>query len=121
MKTHTHLKDTGSLVNFLLGNNDTEPKVGEGATIMLWTDRYAYEVVEYDPIEKKVVLQRYAPKRVDKNGMSDAQKYEYDELVDSFVTLRYKWGAWRQQAPDGKWPKVNVVFGVKREYYDYSF
>lgn len=36
----------GGFVNQLMGNNSTEPKVGEGATILSYSDRSAYEVLE---------------------------------------------------------------------------
>ena len=49
-------KDTGSIVNYLYGNNATVPIIGKGATVLLWTDRHAYEVLEINEKEKTVVI-----------------------------------------------------------------
>lgn len=125
-------KDTGSFINMLMSNNSTVPEVGKGATVLLWTDRHAYEVIEVSNDKKRVVVQQYFPKRIDKNGMSESQEYEYKELSPVKEVIVWKWGGWRferdvmkHQQGLTKWvkkyPKVNIIWGVKREYYDYSF
>lgn len=35
----------GGFINQLMGNNSTEPVVGEGATLLSYSDRHAYEVI----------------------------------------------------------------------------
>jgi len=164
------LSQTGSLFNYLMSHNESVPKVGEGATILMWSDRHAYEVIEVDEKKKKVIIQRYAPARLDKLGMTDSQQYEYKELTDEVIELYYKWNSWKNPVkrviftdeaykkygyedfgkklhnaykeaggeyndngafissiiPDItkeiiEWHTVNIIFGVKREYYDYSF
>ncbi|MFW6311272.1 MAG: hypothetical protein ACOC1K_03450 [Nanoarchaeota archaeon] len=156
---------TGSMINHLMSNNDTKPEVGKGCTLLHWTDREAWEVIEVRKNDKEVVIQKYNPKRIDNNGMSDAQEYEYSELTDAKKTLVYKWGSWKERSETivfeenilqkyrggqklfdeyekrgGKYinnvintlipgmtkkkvsyNKVSVLWGVKREYYDYSF
>lgn len=50
-------KTTGSLFNHLMGNNATLPEVGKGATILHWTDRSAYEVVEVSESRMECIIQ----------------------------------------------------------------
>lgn len=88
--------NTGSLVNYIYGNNATAPEVGKGATIMHFTDRSAVEVIEVSADGKTVILENLKATRVDKNGMSDNQEY-------SFEPTGYRWpivwrnGAWRRE------------------------
>ncbi len=150
--------ETGSFINMLMSSNSSIPEVGKGATVLLWTDRHAYEVIEVSKDKKRVVIQRYLPERVDDLGMSESQDYKYEKLNGYNETVVWKWGSWKFERDelkvidedyfysrpraeieasydeDGimihqegltKWgkryDKVNIVFGVKREYYDYSF
>lgn len=53
-----------------------EIKVGTYATEYMWSDRHAYEVVEvFD--QNHVVIRQLIATRVDHNGMSECQDYEY--------------------------------------------
>ena len=159
-------KQTGSFFNWMMSKNKSVPVVGAGATILLWSDRHAYEVIEVNEKEKSCVIQRYAPTRLDKLGMSDSQDYEYKELTEQKVKLYYRWGGWKSRRdsvtfteealekygeggsklhdaykaaggeyvgafissvipgltkPCVEWNSENILFGVRREYYDYSF
>ena len=149
--------NVGSLQNYLMGNNATLPVVGEGATILSYTDRRCCEVISVSENGKRVVLEDYNAIRTDKNGMSEDQQYRY-ELTGQQFTIVWRNGAWRRECVgieftdaalemdyderlqkcfdpttklpilvDGltvikkSYPKVSVLFGVKRAYYDYSF
>ena len=118
--------ETGSLMNYLMGNNITVPVVGEGATVLGYTDRHAYEVIEVSPDFRSVTIQRYNPKRIDTDGIGDSQEYEYEELYPHTDHIVWKWNSWRLKVKryDGKpgweYPKINIVFGIRDEYYDYS-
>jgi hypothetical protein len=122
-------KETGSLMNYLMSRKKTVPVVGRGATVLYWTDREAWEVMEVSQDMKTAVLKKYNPKRIDGLGMSDSQQYEYKEITDLTMTVVWKWNAWRNRTDvsgdDGKckfeYPKVNIVWGVLDEHYDYSF
>ena len=157
MKTQKSIlgKTTNSVMNYLMGNNQTEPVAGQGATVLMWTDRYAYEVMKVSADKKKAILQQYLPERTDNHGMSDTQDYKYEKLngVDKYVV--YKWNAWRWEeskivfTPAGislpyeerkllfseegdlklipgltmqvfSYPIVNILWGQRKEYYDYS-
>ena len=126
---HTAMKlntETSSLVNHIMSSNGTRPEVGKGATILRWTDRQAYEVINVSKDGKEVVLQRYSPRRADDRGMTDAQEYIYDTLIESYLTLRFRYGRWyaKYGGDDGEKPvydRIHVIFGEKMEYYDFSF
>ena len=123
MKLNT---ETSSLVNHIMSSNSTRPEVGKGATILRWTDRQAYEVVNVSKDGKEVVLQRYSPRRADDRGMTDAQEYIYDTLIESYLTLRFRYGRWyeKYEGEEGEKPvycRAHVIFGEKMEYYDFSF
>jgi len=159
------LSQVGSFFNYLMSHNSSVPKVGKGATLLYYSDRHAYEVIEVDENKKKVVLQKYQPTPFFKE-MTDSQSYEYKELTNQKLTLYYKWGSWKYKflktvftdeakkkygemgpklheaykAAGGEyigcfvgtiipgftkqvteWCTVNVLFGAKEEYYDFSF
>ena len=128
-KTYKEMRlysETGSLMNHMMSSSSRQPKVGEGATILGWTDRKAYEVISVSKDGKEVVLQRYSPRRADDRGMTDAQEYIYDTLIESYLTLRFRYGRWyeKYEGEKGEKPfycKAHVIFGEKMEYYDYSF
>ena len=56
-----------------------EPVVGMGATILLWTDRHAATITEVFVLGKYtyVKVRQDTSKRIDKNGMSEDQDYEF--------------------------------------------
>ena len=119
-------RDTNSVVNWIYGNSANPiPQVGMGATMLCWTDRHAMTVhmVDLKGKVKKMWVSEDTAKRIDKNGMSESQDYEYSNDNQNhperwtLCTLR----------KDGRWHMGNrlsgacVMIGVRREYYDYSF
>lgn len=113
-------KETCSVQSWILSGCKNLPIVGAGATELMWSDRKAYEVIDVSSDMKKVVIQRYHPKRIDNNGVGDYQEYEYKELTNYKLELHFKWDAYRFLA-NKKWLKINIIFGLKQEYYDFSF
>lgn len=116
----------GSLVNTLYDGNAedfaSQVQVGDGATFLFWSDRAAGTVVEVLDGGKTVGVKRDKATRVDKNGMSDAQRYEYerDETATTvYFTLRKngRYVAKGQGMKNGQ----GVRLGVRDHYYDYSF
>lgn len=53
------------------------PIVGMGATISVGSDAYAYTVISVSPTQKTCILQEDIAKRIDTNGQSETQEYEY--------------------------------------------
>lgn len=113
---------TNSLVNLITANANTVPEVGMGATILSWTDRHAATIVEVSKSGKSIVVQEDNAKRVDTNGMSDAQNYEHTPNTDApriTYTLR-KNGQWvRQGDPLKGGGRLRV--GVRDHHFDFSF
>ena len=101
MQQSKKITQTGSFINWINGNNNSEPKIGEGATELMWSDRHAFEVIEVSQDKMSCTIQRYKTKRSDKNGMSDSQGYIYDEL-----TAEKKHLVWRKKQ-GGCWCTVS--------------
>jgi hypothetical protein len=91
------LKNTGSFINLMMGNNSTLPAVGAGATILLYSDRHAYQVLWVSSDRQACEIARCKAKRTDQNGCSEMQEYDYSELYDWTTTLIWKNDAWRQE------------------------
>lgn len=83
------MKLQGSLINCMMSNNNTKPEVGKGATILLYSDRHAYEVVEVIN-DKKAIIQRYD---VRTNPYGE-QNYTYDTLLPYKDTIVFRYGSW---------------------------
>ena len=89
----------GSLNNRLDENkyyNGTQNNLAVGtlATIYYYSDRHAYEVVEVKD-QKHIKIRQLDAKRIDNNGMSDCQSYEYtsnknNRIIELELT-RYGW------------------------------
>lgn len=154
-------KEYGSLNNMILGNNakrkDNKPVVGEGATILYWTDRHAYDVTWVSEDGKKCRLEseehrtmelefRYGKWKVVTTEVDFTKKmYEKYHKVRETSGLRKNEEIW--QSIIGKetfediyqdyilpvkvvegityekkiYSNVNVIFGIKDEYYDLTF
>lgn len=67
----------GSLTN-RLAEAAAQPSVnvGDGATIIMYSDRHACTVIEAS--EKRVTVQRDKATRTDNNGICDSQSYSYE-------------------------------------------
>jgi len=118
--------DTGSFFNYLMGNSMTIPEAGKGATVLHWTDRSAYFVNSVSADGKEVVIERAKAVRVDNNGMSEAQDYNYERDPQAQPeTIKFTYGKWRRVYRElgGKttYSPINIIFGTMREYYDFSF
>ena len=113
---------TGSFVNKLYAARNTEPTVGMGATILMWTDRIACTVIWVSQSGKALTVQRDRAIRTDSNGMSDAQSYRYEPDPDSPVykyTLRSngRWVRSGESASSGG----RLKLGTRDQYHDFSF
>jgi hypothetical protein len=103
--------------------NGTIPSVGMGATVALYSDRWAVTIIEVGYWKsgprantiRFVRVQRDEARRTDKNGMSDHQQYTYERNPNG-QTMRFalKDGIFRN-------PSGVLVVGSRSEYYDYSF
>jgi hypothetical protein len=92
------------------------PTVGMAATICYYSDRAAATVVYVSETGYKVIVKEDHAVRVDNNGMSEIQKYEYtpNPLGREHVFYRNQHGDYAQR---GK----SLHLGDRRAYHDYSF
>lgn len=105
---------TGSLVNTLMASTGT-PKVGDGATVLMWTDREPATVIAVSPSGKTVTVQMDRYRRTDANGMSEVQSYAYERNpAGEVLTFRLGKRGWRGRGG-------GVAFGHREKYHDYSF
>jgi hypothetical protein len=101
-------KDVGSTSNYMLGNNATAPVVGKGATVLLWSDRQAYEVVEVSENQQTVKIKRCLVKALKNNTYTEDQEWDYSKLSDHTQTLVYE---------NGKWCEKHIEIIFKPSYY----
>jgi hypothetical protein len=94
------------------------PMVGMGATIGFHSDSVAATLIQITHKGKRIVVQRDKAIRVDHNGMSEIQEYNYerDENGTIYIATLRKDGSYRVAGT-----KQRVSLDVRREYYDYSF
>jgi hypothetical protein len=98
-------------------------KVGDGATYGIGSDRYPFTVVEIKS-ETTIIVTADNYRRIDKNGVSESQQYEYtpDPNGCRITVTRRKQGddyVWRKQG-DGKGGGVFAFHG-RNAYQDPSF
>lgn len=120
---------TGSLINHLMSYpSNVEPELGMGATLLSWTDRTPATVIGWNPADGRLMVQEDKYTRVDKNGMSESQTYEYAR--DTTATIHYfkltgkGWRKTRFNEETNRWKLVDgagICIGVRERYYDYSF
>lgn len=124
--------ETGSLINHLYSRmtvGEPTPYVGMGATLLSWTDRNPATVVEVNMEKRYIVVQDDDYTRVDANGMSEAQEYEYTPNPNGFKRIfrKSKKGEWVQHHVN---PATNRLvqargcglrLGKRDKYHDYSF
>jgi hypothetical protein len=93
------------------------PQVGDGCTILHWTDRDAGTVVYVSPSGKTVRVQVDTATRADKNGMSESQAYTYEPNPSGAVhTFRLGKRGWKSSGRGS-----GAAFGTRAAYHDYSF
>ena len=78
----------GGLINQLMGNNSSVPVVGEGATILQYSDRSAYEVISVADDKNSCVIRKVNAKFIGKCYGDERYEYESDE---SLHTLKLEW------------------------------
>lgn len=111
----------GNLINRIMeASASPKPEIGMGVTECGYSDRHAYTILEiFSPC--KITVQRDKAIRVDKNGMSDSQRYRYERNAagETKVLTKRRDGVWRE-AGSSKGGNT-FVLGLRDEHYDYSF
>lgn len=120
---------TNSLVNHILSRairGEPAPTVGMGATILMWTDRQPATIVAVETYrgQPMVTVQEDRARRVDSNGLSECQEYEYspDNLGAKWRFAKSKAGDWREML-EGRMARSGrgLRIGERRKYHDFSF
>ncbi len=124
---------TGSLVNHLYSRaviGQPEPVVGMGATILAWTDRYAATITFVTLLRGRriVWVVRDRAKRIDSNGLSECQEYEYtpDDRAPIHVYMQQLNGGWAEVEFNSETQRYRKTggnglrIGERREYRDFS-
>lgn len=121
---------TNSLVNSIYASMEGgEPVVGMPATLLSWTDRNPCTVVEVNNLKRYIVVQDDDYKRVDSNGLSECQQYEYtpNPNAPTRIFRKMKSGQWVQHFVN---PETNRLvksegcglrLGKREKYHDFSF
>ncbi len=82
MKTQTRkVGVAGGFINQMMGNNSTNPEVGKGATILMYSDRHAYEVTEVSEDGNKCKIRAMECKFIG-SGYGD-ERYSYKSNLES--------------------------------------
>jgi hypothetical protein len=107
----------GSIVNRMMeGNSPIEPQVGMGATELMHSDREPYTIVEIKS-PRRIIVQADDSKRIDSNGMSESQQYEYTPNPNGskveLIKTKYGWKQFKGS--------TRFMIGERNKYYDYSF
>lgn len=128
--------ETGSVINHLVSRQtigQPDPVVGMGVTFLHWTDRSAGTIfrVWTRGAYRYIECRDDEAKRIDKNGMSECQEYEFKTCVKgSRRYFRQKvadpsapWIGCRMNE-DGRWVQSKsrgLRIGSRDKYHDFSF
>lgn len=121
---------TGSLVNHMYSRmtaGEPEPTVGMGVTMLSWTDRNAGTIVEVNMKKRYIAVTEDSTRRIDNNGMSESQEYEYTTVMDGHRDYyrKDKKGQWRRCYYNENNRLVfttgGLIIGRRESYYDFSF
>jgi hypothetical protein len=122
--------ETASLVNHVYSRMTSEPPyVGMPATLLSWTDRSPATVVDVNMKGRCIVVQEDDYQRIDNNGLSESQEYEYarNPKASVYIFRKNKKGEWVQHRFN---PKTNrlvqsrgygLMLGKREKYHDFSF
>jgi hypothetical protein len=110
-------REYGSFQNMAMANTPPAvPSVGDGATLLSWTDRFPATVVFVSPSGKTIHLQEDIAIRTDENGMSECQAYKFEPNKEATIQVarltRKGWKIVKGSA---------VLVGHRSRYHDYSF
>lgn len=126
--------ETNSVVNHLYSRSvigQPEPVAGMGVTFLHWTDRSPGTIFRVFAVGSRTIIEVRADdyKRIDKNGMSEDQDYEFTTMVGGAKSY------YRRES-DGKWQSVKwnpeikrwvkaggagLRIGSRGAYHDFSF
>ena len=126
--------ETASVMNNIMSRaviGQPEPAVGMGVTFLKWTDREPGTIYEVFKVGKSTYITVTADdaKRIDNNGMSESQEYEFTPCPDGYRSVfrkNLKTGMWERvtKTESGRWAKAGgegLRIGERDKYYDFTF
>jgi len=124
----------GSLINRLQERmvvGAPTPTVGMGVTMNSYSDRHPGTIIKVEKSGKGLIItvQEDNAKRIDNNGISESQEYEYTPNLQGAIYF------YKQKEPNTRWVKMylnpetnrlnktcgGIYLGEREEYYDFSF
>jgi len=116
----TKIGVSGSFINQLMGNNSSVPKVGQGATMLHYSDRTPYEVIDVSQDGKKCEIRRMKCNFIGESYGDEKYTYESNPNAQT-ITLEWnnKKSCWGIRFE--KFNKVSIIFGVMEKYRDPHF
>ena len=123
----------GSIINSILSRSvigEPTPEVGMGATFLSYSDRSAGTIIRVFKIGQSLAVEVQADdaKRIDNNGMSESQEYEFTRNPNAPITTfkKDKRGFWVHVYRSGytdRWVKSvgGLRIGEREEYFDPHF
>ena len=105
---------------------EKEIKVGDGATLLYYSDRKPATIIDIKDDGKIIVVQEDNAIRTDNNGMSDCQSYEFERnpkgTIHEFKRTRANKNMYTDNGKS-KYGEYGVYLGLgyRDKYYDYSF
>lgn len=94
------------------------PQIGEGATVRVGSDAYPYTIIDISDSGKTIYLREDKVERIDNNGMSELQEYNYFRNPEGkeIKATRRKNGSWKTTGNN-----CPVSIGIRCRFYDFSF
>jgi hypothetical protein len=115
---------TGSMVNLLMDQSKptTTPKVGDGCTILMWSDRHAATITKVSSNGRRIWIKEDISTRTDKNGFSENQTYTYktDHAAPPVLYTLRKNGKYIKAGEPLRYG-LTLLIGKRMTYFDYSF
>ena len=113
--------------NYDIETVEEELNVGDGVTLNYYSDEEPATIVEIDPKGRWIKVQEDNAKRIDNNGMSDCQEYEYSRnpngYIRTFYKTRKKGFTLFTDTGRSTYNQYGIYLTLKhrRKYFDYSF
>ncbi len=100
---------------------EIKPVVGMGCTVCYISDRRAATIVEVSKSLETIKIQIDESKRIDGNGMSEQQEYEYTRNPEAYIWTYTKRKNDRYYRQGESMRGAECCIGIRKEYYDFSF
>lgn len=113
------ISEAGNLTNWMMaGTGQRTPQVGDGCTILMYKDRHAATIIDINKTGKTIKVQIDKATRIDSNGMSESQTYEYtpNPTAPSQIFRRTKDNRWKELKGSSY-----LLIGKRDEFYDFTF